>query len=210
MDYSDFLLKEYQNISEAHFKTNEMISAFFRYSIVVMTIPLTIVAALVSSESGMVQQISADWRWLFAVGYVFAVFSVVGYGMSRYLTALRFEALLYARVVNSIRDWFCKSGETHNIELAVEVLPRDATVPSSKKEGDHAYLVRSFAFLSSLYILVSLLCFLTALIVLAEGAPRSLNAGECLILGALLIAFVRWFSWSHKRYLEKRESRDIE
>ena len=40
-----FQLREYENISTAHFKTNEMIVAFYRYYLLIMALPVTFLGA---------------------------------------------------------------------------------------------------------------------------------------------------------------------
>ena len=35
-DFTQFQLKEYENISQAHFKTNEVLATFYRYSKIIL------------------------------------------------------------------------------------------------------------------------------------------------------------------------------
>lgn len=68
-DCSDFQLKEYENISQAHFKTNEMIAAFFRYYLLIMAIPVTSIgtAFLSASKSDVDLQHFLDWHFAISV-----------------------------------------------------------------------------------------------------------------------------------------------
>lgn len=62
-DFSDFQIKEYENISQAHFKTNEMVSAFFRYYIIVMAIPISSVGAAIFGKIDSLQDVSLLSGW---------------------------------------------------------------------------------------------------------------------------------------------------
>ena len=54
MDYfTQFQLKEYENISQAHFKTNEVLATFYRYFLLIAAIPITAVGiALINLSNG--------------------------------------------------------------------------------------------------------------------------------------------------------------
>jgi len=38
-DFNDFLLKEYDNIAQAHFNTKQTLTAFFRYYLLIIALP---------------------------------------------------------------------------------------------------------------------------------------------------------------------------
>lgn len=50
-EFEDFLLAEYTNIVQAHFKSIETISSFFRYYLLIMSIPLTAAALIIKSST---------------------------------------------------------------------------------------------------------------------------------------------------------------
>ena len=51
-NFEKFLLSEYSNIAEAHFKTIETISTFFKHYLVIMSIPITILIILINIPIG--------------------------------------------------------------------------------------------------------------------------------------------------------------
>ncbi|MEL6503571.1 MAG: hypothetical protein AAFQ10_03855 [Pseudomonadota bacterium] len=106
--FTQFQLKEYENISQAHFKTNEVLATFYRYFLLIATIPISAVGiALINLSDG---GIGAEGRFLAHVifGVSTLLLSVVGAAVIAYIEGLRLDAILYARVVNSIRDYFFK------------------------------------------------------------------------------------------------------
>lgn len=127
-DFTQFQLKEYENISQAHFKTNEVLATFYRYFLLIAAIPLTAVgiAMINLADNG----IGDEGRLL---GYVFFGFStlllsIVGAAVIGYIEGLRLDSILYARVVNSIRAYFftLQGADT----FGKSVLPTDKAKPS--------------------------------------------------------------------------------
>lgn len=195
-DYSDFQLKEYENISQAHFKTNEMITAFFRYYVLIMTIPIT-AFGVIFTFSQCTSVLTAMHLWLWPVAVLLVAFSVLGFFMMLYITGLRSEAILYARQVNASRDYFWRVKEASNTQpLADLVLPRDKNFPKlcTRGIGNHDYLVFSFSLLNSLYFAAAvwLLKLDTAQLVKQVCNSESLAVTEhwCSITIVFIIAFM--------------------
>ncbi|WP_170526180.1 hypothetical protein [Ruegeria arenilitoris] len=126
--FTQFQLKEYENISQAHFKTNEVLAAFYRYFLLIAAIPITAVCvALINlTDDG----ISAEARFLAysLFGISTLLLSVVGAAVIAYIEGLRLDAILYARVVNSIRDYFFKLPGSE--KFGVPVLPTKTDKPT--------------------------------------------------------------------------------
>jgi hypothetical protein len=86
--FDRYLLSEYDHIAEAHFRVNETITAFFRYYLLIMSIPISIIAAFVA--------IGLDNNFIVGVieGYVpvvvavFLVIGCAGFGVLLYLVTL--------------------------------------------------------------------------------------------------------------------------
>lgn len=139
--FTQFQLKEYENISQAHFKTNEVLATFYRYFLLIVTIPLTAVGiAMINMADNGIQD---EGRF---IGYIFfgvstLLLSVIGAAVIGYIEGLRLDAILYARVVNSIRAYFftLQSGD----KFGNPVLPMDRTKPSY--EGFGAGFIMYFA-----------------------------------------------------------------
>lgn len=129
MDYfTQFQLKEYENISQAHFKTNEVLATFYRYFLLVAAIPISAVGiALINLSNG---RIDAEGRFLAYIifGVSTLLLSVVGAAVIAYIEGLRLDAILYARVVNSIRAYFFKLPGSER--FGEPVLPTNKDKPS--------------------------------------------------------------------------------
>ena len=100
--FDRYLLSEYEHIAEAHFKVNDTVTAFFRYYLLIMSLPISIIAALIavgSNDSFLVGYVPL-------VAIVFLVIGCAGFGVLVYLINLRMDGLLYARTVNAIRRHF--------------------------------------------------------------------------------------------------------
>lgn len=106
--FTQFQLKEYENISQAHFKTNEVLATFYRYFLLIAAIPITAVgiALMNLSDDGIGEEGRFLAHIIFGVSTV--LLSFVGAAVIAYIEGLRLDAILYARVVNSIRDYFFK------------------------------------------------------------------------------------------------------
>jgi hypothetical protein len=148
-DLSDFLLSEYQNISQAHFKTNEMIATFFRYYVLVMTIPITVVVSAVSAGD----YVEKSGHWSHLVGVLFLMIAVIGHFIGRYISGLKYKAILYARTVNGVRKYFLDTAES-KVE---SVLPTDPSKPSLTIQTDHRNIVLTFAILTASYFFVGVI-----------------------------------------------------
>lgn len=204
-DFSDFQLSEYANISQAHFKTNEMITAFFRYYLLVMAIPITATVGALGSSLG--ESGNVDFRpaigWSLSV--LFGMFSGVGFFISRYLSGLRCEAILYAQTVNSVRDYFYQLNPDTAPQVS-SVLPRDPTKPKLAESRDHSNIIYSAALLNSLYLFAGLLGAYPG--ALSNLLDRSFGI-PILVCLALALAFFYWHVQYHKRFFANRAKAPI-
>jgi|GEM_PF-3518912 len=107
-DFTQFQLKEYENISQAHFKTNEVLATFYRYFLLIAAIPITAIgiAMMRISDNGIAEEGRLLVYLIFGVSTL--LLSLVGSAVIAYIEGLRLDAILYARTVNSIRDYFFK------------------------------------------------------------------------------------------------------
>mgnify|MGYP000271029133 CR=1 FL=1 len=155
-DYDDYQLEEYSNIAQAHFKTSELISSFFKYALVVMSAPLSILPIVFSSikDSGL-SKATLETLQTYFMGPVFLTIALVGFFIIMYIVNLRFDALLYARQVNSIRKYFQERSKVP-IRPAFQgrVLPTDVSSPPFFEAFYFLPVVILFAIVGSLY------CFL--------------------------------------------------
>lgn len=154
-DFTQFQLKEYEKISQAHFKTNEVLATFYRYFLLVASIPLTAVGiAIVNlADNG----ISEEGRLLgyFFFGVSTLLLSLIGAAVIGYIEGLRLDSILYARVVNSIRAYFFTLQADD--KFGPPVLPSDKTKPSYGGFGAGFIIYFACAFLNASYFAVGAL-----------------------------------------------------
>lgn len=147
--FTQFQLKEYENISQAHFKTNEVLATFYRYFLLIAAIPITAIGiALINlSDDG----IGAEGRFLAYTifGVSMLLLSVVGAAVIAYIEGLRLDAILYARVVNSIRNYFFKLPGAEN--FGKPVLPIRKDKPSYGGFGAGFIIYFACALMNSAY-----------------------------------------------------------
>ena len=125
----EFLLKEYERISEAHFNTSNQISLFFRYYLTLMSVPAFLLL-YINKDVSIVESLFKE-ATTFAlkpqVGILCILISVIGVALTVFLTKLKFEHILYARTVNGIRNYFHMQDPELKQYL---VLPTDIRKPS--------------------------------------------------------------------------------
>lgn len=157
--YKDFLLKEYSNIAQAHFKSIESISNFFRYYILIMTIPI--------SALGLAYQITANeakagnvFQSDLLIQCLFLGISFVGVGIFCYVVNLRLDVVLYARVVNSIRKYFYNSIDMDiKLKIHYSVLPQSPSLPLYLEKSYFFPVVFAFATVNSFYFFIGIQIF---------------------------------------------------
>ena len=153
----DFQLKEYERIAEAHFKTNELISSFFRYYLVIMTIPVTVLGAIATltfneKTTDTLNQLVLGQNKL--LGTLLFGTAVLGILMMSYIMNLRFDALLYARQVNGIRKSFFDSSELDPLaKTRLSVLPVITGIPKYWEREYFHPVIFTFALINSAYVL---------------------------------------------------------
>ena len=144
----DFLLAEYNNIAQAHFKTMETISTFFKQYLLVVSLPLSVLA--VSEKAG----INLPHLAGLLLGIVV---SLVGLCVFGYMINLRLDALLYAKTINGLRQhFFNKSGMKYSDEIAFRTLPRTTHQPHYLELNYFGFVALTFIILISSYLLAGI------------------------------------------------------
>lgn len=157
-DFTQFQLKEYENISQAHFKTNEVLATFYRYFLLITVIPITTIGlALMNLSEG---EISPEGRILaqFIFGCSAMILSLVGAAVIAYIEGLRLDAILYARVVNSIRAYFFEMSGAESFGTSVLPIKRDR--PSYGGFGASFIMYYTCAAMNASYFACGLLALL--------------------------------------------------
>ena len=158
-EFDEYLKEEYRHIAEAHFRTMEAISSFFRYYLLIMSLPVTLIAVLISlPQSDRILDVANNFRPLFAG--VFLIISFVGFCVLLYIVSLRMDAVLYARTINSIRKHFYdKPFLDINKRLRTRILPQTSSQPAYTEFTYFFPVVLSFALFDFFYLFCSLVMF---------------------------------------------------
>lgn len=147
-DFKDFLLKEYSHIVQAHFKSIETISAFFRYYLLIMSaiilVPYTIAGKLELTELVM--------NNIYLISIILFLISMIGVGVFCYVLNLRLDAILYARAVNGIRKFFYDTSDIDIIyKLSMRTLPQSPSLPHYFEKSYFLPVVFVFLIINTFY-----------------------------------------------------------
>jgi hypothetical protein len=177
---SDFLLKEYERISEAHFNTSNQISLFFRYYLTLMSVPALLVL-YINKDITTVENIfdsTVHFPLKPHIGWLCLLISLIGLALTIYLTKLKFEHILYARTVNGIRNYFHTQDE--NLKQFL-VLPTNTKKPSFIGFG-FGSLVFVNGLVNSSYLSIGLFLLSTHCYILCGLLYLAFHIGGYLIL----------------------------
>lgn len=157
-EFREYLGAEYRHIAEAHFRTIEAISSFFRYYLLIMSAPITVVALFIGLSDnfqGIVNIIESLRPVLVAT---LIVISVVGFCVMLYIINLRMDVILYARTVNAIRKHFYDQAPVDtDTKLRTRVLPQTPVQPSYDEPPYFLPVILSFAFFNTFYLTLALI-----------------------------------------------------
>jgi len=155
-NFGDFLLAEYSNIAQAHFKTLETISAFFQHYLTIVSVPIALIVVFVNFGIGKEAFINIVPKLSPFFVVLFFIISLIGLCVLCYIVGLRLDALLYARTINGIRKYFY---DTERLDLqyksSMRVLPQSPHIPPYFERHLFMPVVFSFALLNSSYFLIA-------------------------------------------------------
>ena len=162
-DFMDFLLSEYDHIADAHFETGKQVSTFFNYYLLILAAPVIIVTLTQNKNlQNLLNPIKQDEYFLLhwvAFG-ILLVIAIFGFCLSWIVMELQHDAILYARTVNGIRNYFYKQQAfTVQDEKRIRVLPRDVNKPDFYSYRHLGVIVFAFAFVNSVFLFASLVVF---------------------------------------------------
>ncbi len=151
--FEKYLLAEYSNIAQAHFKSIETISTFFRYYLLIMSIPLSAIAIFYRVSSGTQQPSNLLKEYNVATSVVLLCISLAGIGVFCYIINLRLDTILYARAVNGIRKYFYdESNIDINLKLKMRVLPQSPQLPNYFEIPYFLPVVVVFGIINTVYV----------------------------------------------------------
>lgn len=156
----DFLLEEYNNISEAHFKSIDTISNFFRYYLLLIGLPVPIIVVILQiypNTNNFLYNINSINNYIL-ISFILFCISFIGFAVCIYIINLRMDAILYARTINGIRKSFYENwSKPLYIKKLLEVLPVNINIPKYHEIHYFYPVVFSFALLNTIYFVAALL-----------------------------------------------------
>jgi len=202
-DFTRYLLAEYENIAQAHFRTIAAISSFFRYYLLITSLPVTLIGVFVGlSSREQPLGILAD---LGSLPYVMSfVISMVGFLVLLYIINLRMDVLLYARTVNAIRKYFYDRWRIDiEAKLRTRVLPQSPFLPGYTEPLYFLPVVLSFASFDTFYFAWALTPFSVQSLVNAPAMHILLNKIPLyVLLGPIFFFFHIVAYMKYSRYRE--------
>ena len=151
--FEKYLLSEYENIAQAHFKSIETISTFFRHYLLIMSIPLSAIAIFSRVFSSTEETLNIFEEYGKVISVILFCVSFAGIGVFCYITNLRLDTILYSRVVNGIRKYFYDESEIDiNLKLRMRGLPQSPQLPQYYEGPYFLPVVVVFAIINTLYL----------------------------------------------------------
>jgi len=149
--FEQYLLAEYSHIANAHFKTIDTISTFFKHYLVIMSIPISVIALILSGQYAT-DELAKITVPSGPVSFLLAAIAWAGFGVLLYIINLRLDAMLYARTINGIRKYFYDRGEVDiHSKLRMRVLPQSPQMPNYFEKGYFLPVVFVFAIINTSY-----------------------------------------------------------
>ncbi len=152
------MLAEYNNIANAHFNTVDSIANFMKNYIVIASVPFFVIGVLLSAKQSPDNALlTAVTQNPFIPGVLMIGLSIVGLCVLGYVINIRCDAILYARVVNGIRNYFYRRAELDpSSERSIRVLPTDIELPPYFEPTYFGFVVAVFAIIGAAYFWVGL------------------------------------------------------
>lgn len=158
-DFKEYLLSEYSNIAQAHFKTIDTISTFFRNYLVIVSIPISVLAIFIGIFAGT-EALRTVVLIRVPLSAILLAVSLAGIGVLLYIVNLRMDAILYARTINGIRKYFYdRAALDITTKLRTRGLPQSPYQPAYHEKAYFWPVVFSFAILNTLYFILALVGF---------------------------------------------------
>jgi len=156
--FENYLLAEYDNIAQAHFKTIDTISEFFKHYLTIVTIPFAILAVALNLDAVKVSLNTLNGSGKVSitgqiVSILFISIGVVGFMVFWYILNLRWDSLLYARTVNGIRKHFYDLSDELSFlkKERIRVLPNSPQLPEYREFYFFGPVVIAFMIFNTLY-----------------------------------------------------------
>jgi hypothetical protein len=115
----EFMLKEYESIAAAHFDSQDGLRQQFRFYLLVVAVPLTVLGLAWNRQPGGPVQ-TKDMNLLSLptlVSWVFVGIGFLGFLLSLAMIHTAFDSVLYARTVNGLRKYFYDRAFCSGVDL---------------------------------------------------------------------------------------------
>ena len=156
-DFDKFQHEEYKHIAEAHFRTIEAISSFFRYYLIIMSVPLTAAGIFFAFTDNVGDQFDDILPY---AAMVFGIIALIGFLVMLYIINLRSDVIWYARTVNSIRKYFYDRVDVDPVNiLKLRVLPQSSSQPSYFEPSYFLPVILAFGLFDSIYAAIPFITF---------------------------------------------------
>jgi len=154
-ELAEFLKIEYNNIAQAHFNINTAVGEFFKAYITIVSIPISLAVIFAKPadlhSGGMLDFLKSNAA---AVAVGMSSVWLIGLMVLGYLISLRCDALLYARTVNGIRNYFyARSDIGAERARSIRGLPVDVRLPRYFEFGYFLFVIVAFAAVGTAYML---------------------------------------------------------
>jgi len=105
------MLEEYKQIVAAFFDLSRQKSQMFRFYLILVTIPISLIAAILGIEKPPLSFLNLP----VLVVLLMIVIAIAGLVMTAIVVDIRFESILYAKTVNLVRRFFRDSAKEHKL-----------------------------------------------------------------------------------------------
>jgi hypothetical protein len=194
--FHDFLLAEYNNIAQAHFKTVDSLSSFINHYVLIASVPVSILVVALNldqTKAGSVMSFLLAEPLLPAV--FLSVIAFVGLMILAYVTNVRCDAILYARTVNGIRRHFFETSELSlQDELQLRSLPRTNSLPRYVEPTYFLFVALTFAVIGTGYAVVGWFIYFRAV-----GVPMGYLAIPAVVCAVLHLVGYMWLCRRRER-----------
>jgi len=105
-DLSDYVLKEYEHVSTAYFKSHENTATWVKYYLIIIAAPLSVIAFMYKENPDKLNL----WDLPSVMAVLFVLVGVIGLFVASIVINYRLDSTLYARTVNGLRKYFVDMG----------------------------------------------------------------------------------------------------
>lgn len=206
LHFEEFLKNEYANISQAHFKSIDTISSFFRYYLIIMTVPITAAVALYKFFQTNQNTAIIDASYTLPVSLMFILIFFIGVGMCAHIINLRLDCILYARTINGIRKLYYDAADINlNDKIRYRVLPQSPFLPSYHEKSYFWPVIFVFGIINSSYLLIALSVYLNNFnnsLILEENIFKVSSYAEAIaiyFIPTILLHYLFYFAYTLDR-----------